>query len=184
MAAGKDGPRHTGVVPGRTNRDRVLGQTAPGKYHCTLERHERRRAWSHEPEGPRQAPSIRPSQPLPIQKPQGKTERSHASYGFGVAWQVGRHRRLWIRREDISEQSWEPPIRLHSFNYELNSDLSRCSRLTKESDRLCWLDGNETWSGMPDCSGPWGDRRKVVAARPSRPVAEGPATLSGARSRA
>jgi hypothetical protein len=71
-----------------------------------------------------------------------------------------------------------------SVNYELNSDLSRCSRLTKESDRLCWLDGNETWSGMPDCSGPWGDRRKVVAARPSRPVAEGPATLSGARSRA
>jgi hypothetical protein len=37
MAACKHGPRRTPRAPGRTNRDRVLWQTTPGKYHRTLE---------------------------------------------------------------------------------------------------------------------------------------------------
>jgi hypothetical protein len=41
FAAQAAGPRHT-------TRDRVLGQTTPGKHHCAPERHRRQRAaWSH-----------------------------------------------------------------------------------------------------------------------------------------
>jgi hypothetical protein len=92
MAARKHGPWRTGLAPGRTNRDRVLWQTTPGKYHCTLEGRRKQPAWSHSPAGPRQAPSHRPSRPPPIQRLLGKTEHLRASYGFDVPWQVGCHR--------------------------------------------------------------------------------------------